>query len=93
MPPSGHALADHALGVLNRNAALAALDGHDARDDGESEGREEDDLEYRKLVGLNELYNLTDTRRNRDDDARECHGGLDSARGDGAIPSKRRGRA
>jgi hypothetical protein len=29
----------------------------------------------------------------RDDDARECHGGLDSARGDGAKPSKRRGRA
>ena len=28
-----------------------------------------------------------------DDDARKCHGGLDSARGDGAKPSKRRGRA
>ena len=31
----GHSLTDHAAGVLDRDAALAELDEHDAGDDGE----------------------------------------------------------
>src|SRR3954447_6818085 len=68
LPAGAHAPADHALGVLDRDAPLALLDEHDRRDHGQ---REERHADLEDLVGVRppRLHAL----REAGDDRREDH--------------------
>src|SRR6185437_15532263 len=65
---AGHPAADHALGVLHRNPALALLDEHDRRDHADRDQRHHD---LEDLVGV--VPPGVDPVRDAGHDAREDH--------------------
>ena len=65
-----HPPADHALGVLHRDAAVPALDEHDRRDDERHQHDQEQDADQADLPVPHLIERLQHGAREADDDAR-----------------------
>ena len=81
-----HAAAHHALGVLHRNAALAALHQHDERDHGDHHGQNDDQVDGRPVADYEHvIVDVLDGARKADHNAGEDqqrHAVADAALGD-----------
>ena len=84
--PAHHAAALNALGVLHRDAALAALDQHDESHHRDHDGQDDDQVDGRPIANLEYvIVNVVDGARKADHDAGkndQRHAVADAALGD-----------
>src|SRR5580698_10618475 len=84
--PAHHAAALNALGILDRNAALAALHQHDESDYGDHDGQNDDQVNRRPIAHAEHMViDIVDSARQADHDAgknQQRHPVADAAFGD-----------